>query len=151
MREVALFKEVSVTATNRIVIKSFFRITWFVDKKIWAHSHHFKSIVEALAVCGGKKLKSTSFKHHKIQIICHLINISNYIQIMDDHIQLPLFASFRSSGSFTSFTDEISDVTTTEQLVIYAAFNHQGTIKKYFYKQDSWKRAKCSQHNESLD
>ena len=67
--------------------------------------------------------------HHQTQIIPEYI--SKYIQIMDDHIKLPLLASLHSSGPFIFFNDETSDVTTTKQMVIYATFNYQGAICKH--------------------
>ena len=57
--------------------------------------------------------------------------ISKYIQIMDDHIKLPLCASLCSSGPFTFFIDQTPDLTMTEQMAIYATFYYQGTIKKH--------------------
>ena len=70
LQKAALSEEISVTATNHFVIKSFFQITWLLIKKNWAHSHNFKSIVDA---CGGEEIK----KHHKTQIICHLNTFPN--------------------------------------------------------------------------
>ena len=57
--------------------------------------------------------------------------ISKYVQIMDDHIKLPLLAPLHSSGLFTFFTDETSGITMTEQMAIYATFNYQETIKEH--------------------
>ena len=39
--------------------------------------------------------------------------ISKYIQIMDNHIKLPLLTSPRTSGPFTFLNNETSDVTMT--------------------------------------
>ena len=58
--------------------------------------------------------------------------IPKYIQIMDDHIKLPFLASLRTSGPFTFFNDENSDVTTTKQMTVYATFNYQETIKENY-------------------
>ena len=58
--------------------------------------------------------------------------ISKYIQIMDDHIKLPLLASLRTSGPFTFFNNETSDVITTKQMAIYATFSYQSTIKEHY-------------------
>ena len=51
---------------------------------------------------------------------------------MNDYIKLPLLASLRSSGPFTFFNDETQDITSMEQMAIYATFNHQGTIKEHY-------------------
>ena len=68
--------------------------------------------------------------HHKTNYMSPEY-ISKYIQIMDDHIKLPLCASLRSSGPFTFFIDETPDLTMTEQMAIYATFYYQRTIKKH--------------------
>ena len=134
MQEAALSKEISVTATNRFVIKSFFRITWLLIKKNRAHSHNFKSIAEVVAACGREEIQ----KHllHAPQNANYMPHeyISKYIQIMDDYIKLPLLASLRTSGPFTfsnSETSQTSNVTTTKQMTVYATFNYQGTIKEH--------------------
>ena len=106
LQEAALSKNIYVTATNHFVIKSFFQITWLLIKKNWAHSRNFKSIVELVATCGGEEIK----KHllHAPQNTNYMSTeyISTYIQIMDDHIKLPLLASLCTSGPFTFFNDE---------------------------------------------
>ena len=42
-----------------------------------------------------------------------------------------ILASLRFSDPFTFFNDDTLDVTTTEQMDIYATFNDQGTIKEH--------------------
>ena len=132
MQEAALSKEISVTATNCFVIKRLFQITWLLTKKNWAHSHNFKPIVELVAPCGGEEIK----KHllHAPQNANYMSPeyIPKYIQIMDDHIKLPFLASLRTSGPFTFFNDENSDVATTKQMTVYATFNYQETIKENY-------------------
>ena len=90
-----------MAATNRFSIKSFFRITWLLIKKNWAHSHNFKSVVELVTAWCREEIK----KHlvHVIQNANYMSPeyISKYIQIMDDHIKLPLLPSLHSSGPFT--------------------------------------------------
>ena len=90
LQEAALSEEISVTATNHFVIKSFFQITWLLIKKNWAHSHNFKSIVELVDACGGEEIK----KHHKTQIICHLNTFPNIFKswmITSSHLFLHHF------------------------------------------------------------
>ena len=105
-------------AANRFVIGSFFQITWLLVKKNWAHSHNFKSIVELVAACSGEEIK----KHllYAPQNANHVSPeyIFKCIQIMDDHIKLPLLASLRSSDPFLFFIDGTSDVTMTKQMTI---------------------------------
>ena len=101
-------------------------------KKNWAHSHNFKSIVELVAACDGEKIKKHPLHAPQNANYISPEYISNYIQIMNDHIKLPLLASLRTFGPFTLLNDETSDVTTTEQMTIYATFNYQGTIKEHY-------------------
>ena len=75
--------------------------------------------------------------------------ISKYIKIMDDHIKLSLLAWLRSSGPFTFFIDEISDVTKTKQTATYATIisTTKGLLKNIMwepsYKQVSWNWAEA--------
>ena len=135
LEEATLSKEISVTATNCFVIKSFFRITWLLIKKNRAHSYNFKSIVEVVAACGREEIqKHLLHAPRKANYMSHEY-ISKYIQIIDDHIKLPLLASLRTSGPFTFFnneTSQISNFTMSEQMTIYATFNYQGTIKEHY-------------------
>ena len=101
MQEAALSKKIYVTATNHFVIKSFFQITWLLIKKNWAHSHNFKSIVELVAASGGEEIKKNLLHTPQNANYMSPEYISKYIQIMDDYIKLPLFASLRTSGPFT--------------------------------------------------
>ena len=132
MQEAALSKKIYVTATNHFVIKSFFQITWLLIKKNWAHSHNFKSIVELVAASGGEEIKKNLLHAPQNANYMSPEYISKYIQIMDDYIKLPLFASLRTSGPFTFFNDETSDITTIKQMAIYATFNYQGTINDHY-------------------
>ena len=124
--------EISVTAANRFVIGSFFQITWLLVKKNWTHSHNFKSIVELVAAYSGEEIK----KHllYAPQNANHVSPeyIFKCIQIMDDHIKLPLLASLRSSDPFLFFIDGTSDVTMTKQMTISATFNYQGTFREHY-------------------
>ena len=90
-----------MTTTNHFVIKSFFRITWLLAKKNWADSHSFKSVVEFVAACGREEIKKHLLHAPENANYMSPEYISKYIQIMDDHIKLPLLASLRFSGLLT--------------------------------------------------
>ena len=132
LQEAALSTEIPMAATNHFAIKSFFQITWLLVKKNWAHSHNFKSIVELVAACSREEIKKHLLHAPQNANYMSLEYISKYIQIMDDHVKLPLLASLWSSGSFTFFIDETLDVTMTGQMAIYATFNYQGTSKEHY-------------------
>ena len=57
--------------------------------------------------------------------------LQKYIQIMDHYLKVPLLASLKS-GHFDFFSNETKDITSTEQLAIYATFEHKGKICKHF-------------------
>ena len=43
---------------NRFILKCFFKITFLMIRKNWAHSHNFRDIVELVADCGAKERSS---------------------------------------------------------------------------------------------
>ena len=43
---------------NRFIFKCFFKITFLMIRKNWAHSHNFRDIVELVADCGTKERSS---------------------------------------------------------------------------------------------
>ena len=97
---------------------SFFQITWLLVKKNWAHSHNFKSIVELVAAYSGEEIKKHLLYAPQNANYVSPEYIFKCIQIMDDHIKLPLLASLRSSDPFLFFIDGTSDVTMTKQMTI---------------------------------
>ena len=101
-------------------------------KKNWAHSHNFKSIVELAAACRVEEIKKHLLHTPENANYMSPEYISKYIQIMDDHIKLPLLTSLRSFDPFTFFNDETSNVATTKHMDIYTTFNYQGTIKEHY-------------------
>ena len=133
MQDASLASEVQKTQTNRFILKSFFRITWVLISKNWAHTHNFKTLADLVSACGGER----------VTVQAHLLTspknatfmspdfLQKYIQIMDEHLKLPLLASLKC-GPFTFFSDETQDTTSSEQLAIYATFEHAGKIKEHF-------------------
>ena len=83
-----------------------------------------------LLLAAQKKLKSTSFTHHRMQIICHLNTFPNIFK------SWVITSSYHFLHHFVLLThvffNETSDVTMTEQMVIYASFNYQGIIKEHY-------------------
>ena len=41
---------------NRFILKCFFKITFLMIRKNWAHSHNFRDIVELAADCDAKEI-----------------------------------------------------------------------------------------------
>ena len=58
MQDASLASEVQKTQTNRFILKSFFRITWVLISKNWAHTHNFKTFADLVSACGGKELQA---------------------------------------------------------------------------------------------
>jgi hypothetical protein len=57
--------------------------------------------------------------------------LNKYISIIDDYLKTPLLASLQQ-GHFTFYNDETSDITSIEQMAVYATFEHMGKIKQHF-------------------
>ena len=80
---------------------------------------------------GGKELQAYLLTSPKKATFMSPDFLQKYIQIMDEHLKLPLLASLKC-GPFTFFSDETQDTTSTEQLAIYVTFEHAGKIKEHF-------------------
>ena len=131
LRESSMIQESERLIQSRFVIKSFFRITHFLIMKNWAHTHNFKDLVELVALCGGKDMQTHLLLAPGNATYMSPDFIAKYINIMYNHIKLPLLTSLRK-GKYAFFTDETSDITSVEQLAIYATFEHGGTVKEHF-------------------
>ena len=122
---------VTKTTNNRFVTKCFFKVTFLLVKNHWAHTHNFKSLVELIADCGSEEIKLHLLTAANNATYMSPQFISKYIAIMNDYIRTPLLTSLRSS-KFAFYNDETQDVTSTEQMAIYATFNHNGKISEHF-------------------
>ena len=131
MQYASLASEVQKTQTNRFILKSFFRITWVFISKNWAHTHNFKTLADLVSACGGKELQTHLLISPKNATFMSPDFLPKYIQIMDEHLKIPLLASLKCRP-FTFFSDETQETTSTEQLAIYATFEHAGKIKVHF-------------------
>ena len=97
----------------------------------WAHTCNFKELVELISKCGSKELKTHLLTAAGNANYMSPEYISKYISIMNDYIKNPLIKSL-AEQEFTFFTDETTDVTSIEQLAVYATFENQGIIKEHF-------------------
>ena len=131
LREASFATEIQKQKTNRFVVKSFFRITRVLISKNWAHTHNFGTLAELVSECGGKELQTHLLTSPKNAFYMLLDYLQKYIKIMDDYLKIPLLASLKS-GHFVVFNGETQDITSIEQLAIYATFEHEGQIHKHF-------------------
>ena len=58
--------------------------------------------------------------------------MKKYIEILAEYVEAPLLESLRRAEFFAFYSDETTDVTSTEQLAFYATFEHHGTVKEHF-------------------
>ena len=94
---------------SRFILKCFFKITFLMIMKNWAHSYNFRDIVELVADRGAKEIFShliTALKNAKYLSPLH---VSRYIEAMSNYMKQPLLENMRSN-LFSS------DVTSIEQL-----------------------------------
>ena len=104
MQDASLASKVQKTQTNRFILKSFFRITWVLISKNWAHTHNFKTLAELVGTCGGKELQVHLLTSPKNATFMSPHFLQKYIQIMDEHLKLPLLASLKCGPSPFSVT-----------------------------------------------
>ena len=97
----------------------------------WAHTSNFKNVIELRADCGGDKVKTHLLNAPGNVMYLLPLYISKYIDIMNSYIKELLLASLRS-GKFALYNDETQDITSTEQMAIYATSKHNGTIGERF-------------------
>ena len=113
------------------LIKSFLRITHLLVMKNWAHIHNFPDLVQLIAACGGKEIRTHLLSGPPNATYLSPDYIVKYINIIYEHVILPLLESLRR-GHFSFYSDETSDITSVEQFTIYATFDHHGLIKEHF-------------------
>ena len=130
-QEASLSQEVQKTSTNRFVIKCFFGVTHLLIIQKWALTSNFKNVVELIADCGGDEVKTHLLNAPGNAMYLLPLYISKYIDIMNSYIKELLLTPLRS-GKFALYNDETQDITSTEQMAIYATFKHNGTIREHF-------------------
>ena len=131
LQESSLSQSVKKLSTNRFVIKCFFRITHLMIKKNWAHTHNFQDIVELIAECGGKEVQTHLLSAPKNATYMSAQYIAKYIDVINQYLEVPLLTSLRQN-KFAMYNDETRDITSVEQMAIYATFNHNGKISEHF-------------------
>ena len=100
-------------------------------RKNWAHSHNFRDIVELVADCGAKEMSSHLLTALKNAKYLSPLYVSKYTGTISNYIKQPLLENMHSN-LYSFYTDEISDVTSIEQLAIYATFLRNQSISKHF-------------------
>ena len=131
LQEASLSQEVQKSSTNRYVIKCFFRVTHLLIIQKWAHTSNFKNVVELIACCGGDEVKTHLLNAPGNAMHLSPLYIPKYTDIMSSYIKESLLASLRP-GKFALYNDETQNITSTEQMTIYATFKHNGTIGEHF-------------------
>ena len=106
---------------NCFILKCFFKITFLMIRKNWAHIHNFRDIIELVVDCGAKEISSHLLTAPKNAKYLSPLYISEYIETMPNYMKQPLLENV-DSNLFSFSTDEASDVTSIEQLAIYATF-----------------------------
>ena len=116
---------------NRFIFKFFFKITFLMIRKNWAHSHNFRNIVELVADCGAKEISSHLLTAPKSAKYLSPLYVSKYIETMSNYMKQPLLENMRSN-LYSFYRDETSDVTSIEQLAIYTTFLRNQSISEHF-------------------
>ena len=100
-------------------------------KKNWAHTHNFVDVVELIADCEGKEVQTHLLNSPKKANYMSPQYIAKYIDIMNHFYEVPLLTSLRQN-KFAMYNDATRDITSVEQMAIYANFNHNGKISEHF-------------------
>ena len=122
--------QVDQSNQNRFVMKRFFRITHFMIMKNWGYTHNFQDVVKLVSECGGNEVKTHLTSSPKNAIFTSP-NILASLSALLMTIKLPILASLRENH-FTFFGDEIQDITSVDQMAVYATFEYNGVITKHF-------------------
>ena len=133
LQESSLSQLVKKLSTNRFIIKSFFHITHLLIKKNSVHIHNFKDIVELIADCRGKEVRTHLLNVPKNANYMSPQYIAKYIDIMNRYMEVPILTSLRQN-KFAMYKDETRDITSVEQMTICATFNHNNKISEHFVR-----------------
>ena len=129
-REASLASTATKIDCNRFAIKPFFRIVHSMIIKNWAYTHNFH-VVDLISQCGGKEISSHLIMAPKNATYMSPEYISKYVTIMADFVKKPLHSTMKNN-EFTFYSDETLDITSIEQLVIYATFLQDTVVKEHF-------------------
>ena len=96
-----------------------------------AHSHNFRDIKELVADCGTKEISSHLLTALKNAKLLSPLYVSKYIETMSNYMKQQLLENM-GSNLYSFYTNETSDVTSIEQLAIYATFLRNHSISEHF-------------------
>ena len=96
-----------------------------------AHSHNFRDIKELVADCGTKEISSHLLTAPKNAKLLSPLYVSKYIETMSNYMKQLLLENM-GSNLYSFYTNETSDVTSIEQLAIYATFLRNHSISEHF-------------------
>ena len=103
------------------ILNCFFKMTFLMISKNWTQSHNFRDIVELVADCSRKEISSYLLTAQKNEKYLSPLYVSKYTKTMYNHTKQLLLEKMRSN-LYSFYTDETSDVTSIEELVIYKTF-----------------------------
>ena len=119
---------------NRFIFKCFFKTTFLMIRKNWEHSHNSRDVVELVADCGAKEISShllTAPKNAKYLSPLYVSKYTETTETMSNYMKQPLLENMHSN-LYSFYTDETSDVTSVEQLAIYATLLRNRSISEHF-------------------
>ena len=127
----SLSKQIATTNQTHFIIKSIFWVIHFMVITNWGYTQNFEGVIELIRNCGGNELKTLFLSSPKNTLYISPVYISKYIGVIDDYLTLPLLVSLREKH-LTSITDETTNITFIEQVVLYATFEHNNETKEDF-------------------
>ena len=131
VREASLASTATKIDRNRFLIKSFFRIVHSMIIKNWAYTHNFHDVVDPIGQCGGKEISPHLIIAPKNTTYISPEYINKYVTIMAEFVKKRLHSTMKNN-EFTFYSDETQDITSIEQLVIYATFLQDTVVKEHF-------------------
>ena len=96
-----------------------------------AHSHNFRDIKELVADCGTKEISSHLLTAPKNAKLLSPLYVSKYIETMSNYMKQQLLENM-GSNLYSFYLNETSDVTSIEQLAIYAKFLRNHSFSEHF-------------------
>ena len=117
---------------NRFVLKSFFRILHVMIKKNWTYTRNFRDIVELISVCGGNEISSHLLTSPRNATYLSPEYVGKMVTVMADYEKTPILCTLKNSEYFTFYSDETADITSIEQLALYAAFDYDNVVSEHF-------------------
>ena len=106
---------------NCFILRCFFKISFLMIRKNWAHSRNFRNIVELVADCGAKERSLHLLTAQKNAKFFSPLHVSKYIETMSNYMKQPLLENMHSN-LYSFYMDETSEVTSTERLAIFSTF-----------------------------